>query len=68
MKIIKGKYLEALKNYVSNTKDKNKPKEYESKDVWIDQYFKNENWSKEVDKKIYDFHQIDVFGKVSKHC
>jgi len=55
MKIIREKFLERLKNYIFNAiNDKKIPKEYESSDTWIDLFFKNESWSREVDKKIYD--------------
>ena len=55
MKIIREKSLEELKNYVFNAVDGKKiPEEYESKDTWINQFFKNEMWSVEIEKKLYD--------------
>jgi hypothetical protein len=55
MKIIREKSLEKLKNYIFKSLNNNEiPFEYNSKEVWIDNFFENEIWEREVDKRIYD--------------
>jgi hypothetical protein len=55
MKIIREKSLEKLKNYIfKSLNDKKIPQEYESKEVWVDSFFGNEIWARDVDRKIYD--------------
>ena len=55
MKIIREKSIEKLKNYIFKSLNNNEfPFEYNSKEVWIDNFFENEIWEREVDKRIYD--------------